>query len=131
MMTKEQCDYVSNFIKINKIFSEQNQKMLIELTAMLEELDMNVKGVLGIDLDVVENKVKINYSSFTKEGKRVLDIYTHNGFDIYYDSASWEIAKREIKDVFFDVRKTMREKAQAAAESQPTFWQRVRRWFSI
>lgn len=131
MMTKEQCEYVFNFLKINQMFSEQNKQMLAELTSMLEELDMNVKGVLGIEFDSIAGKVNINYSTFTtNKGKQVLDIYTHDGFDIYYNPASWEIAKREIKDIFFDVRKTMREKAMAA-EAKLTTWQKFKRWAGI
>ena len=125
MITKEQADYVFEFLKVHQTFNDLNKKMMAELTAMLDELEINAKGIISINLDAVKNKVVISYTSEVRGATKNLDLYTHEGYDIYYNPASWEIAKREIKDMFFDVRKSMREKV---AVKPPTFWQKIKKW---
>jgi len=127
MLTKEQAAEVFSFLKLHQEFSEINKNMMAELTSMLDELDIKVKGVISINIDGKENKVVITYVTEVKGIPKKLDIYAHEGYDIYYNPASWEIAKREIKDIFFDVRKNMREKA---GTKPLTFWQKIKKWFS-
>jgi negative regulator of genetic competence, sporulation and motility len=126
MLTKEQAVYVFEFLKINQKFNELNKSMMAELTAMLDELDLNAKGIIAININALDNKVVINYTTFINKETKSLDIYTHEGYDIYYDPASWEIAKREIKDIFFEVRKKRREKI---SNKPLTFWGKIKKWF--
>lgn len=123
MLTKEQADYVFEFLKVHQTFNELNKSMMAELTAMLDELGLNTKGIIAINLDVLNNKVVINYTTFINRNPRSVDIYTHEGYEIYYVPAAWEIAKREIKDIFYDVRKNMKEKEK---EKPSSIWLRLK-----
>jgi hypothetical protein len=124
MLTQEEANVILRDLRIRKEFDKVSNEMLQEISHMFDETGIDRQGMFSLILDTVESKVKFTYKSMT--GSDVLKeivIYEHNGFDIYWDRASWEISKREIKDIFFDLKKKMREKK---IDKPLTIWQKIK-----
>jgi hypothetical protein len=111
-------------LRLKKQFDDATEKMLEQVNNDFNDvMEFVNEGVFSVVLDSVQNK--ICFVIVIKNKKYVL--YEHPNFDIYWDEASWTIARREIKDSFFDIRKSVKEKL----EKNPTIWMRIKKWVGI
>jgi hypothetical protein len=129
MITKETTSKIIDFLKLRVEFDSRTQEMMEEVSLMFEEVRPRIDkfGVIRLEVNVIEDKIVFGYMSY-KTNKKV-EFYESKGFDIMWDAASWHIAKTEIKDVLYDVRRSMREKAEAKAREPLTLWEKIKDFF--
>ena len=128
MPSKEQVTQFIDFLKLQKDFEVKSRAMMQEVTNMFEEINLDKKGYVRFEINVIDDKVVIGYDSLVTN--KSINIYESKGFEIMWDTASWEIAKREIKDILYDVRKNMKDKAEVAAAKPLTLWEKIKRFFT-
>lgn len=120
MVTKEQMAHKLENIKISQIVELKTQAMLQEIDDMYRDLGIKtVNGVFTVNLNALENKFSLYYKRFANND--LVPIHEIQGFDIYWDTATWEIFKRDVKDVFYEVRKQLNEKEKSKPLS---LWQK-------
>jgi hypothetical protein len=121
MLTKEQMTQKLELIKLNQMMEVQTQTMLQEIDDMYREIGLKtVNGVFTINLNALENKFSLQFKLLANNMHvPILDV---PGFDVYWDKASWEIFKRDVKDVFYEIRKQLNEKEKSKPLS---FWKKL------
>lgn len=118
MITKGQIDQKIELIKLNQIVELQTQSMLQEIDDMYRDVGLKtVNGVFVINLNALENKLSLHFKLLSTN--KLVPVHETTGFDVYWDTASWEIFKRDVKDVFYAIRKQLNEKTKPTS-----LWQR-------
>lgn len=124
-LTKEDYLSVIKDVQIKRAYDKSIIEKLTEISNMCSDLNLNQKGTFYFNIDTDNEKIVIKFQIF---GGKTLDIFEQKGFDLLWDVPSWEIAKREIKDIFFDIRRNLKEKED---NKKISWWDNLKKIFTI
>jgi hypothetical protein len=125
ILTKEDYEKIIKDIKIRRQHEKAIYEKLKEITNMCDDLNLTQKGTFTFNFDTEQDKILIKFEGSDRES---LILYEHPNYDLLWDTSSWEIAKREIKDVFFEVRRNLKEKE---TNKKNSWWEKIKNFFSI